>query len=157
MKYNQVGNTSVIQVSPIAFLADTATFATRGLDLLHFLCKNRKYCINGGVQPSAILSFFVGEVTDLGTTYAVKVRFQGTLTYLPYRNTGGYGGCDCGDHCPVQEAIFGEFVMFSNTNVGLAITASDVVNVLPANVQDCCNATNAVRLLTQITLTNTPA
>ena len=158
MKYNHVGNTSVIQVAPIAFLADTATSAVRGLELLHFLCKNRKYCINGSLQPTAALTFTIGEIVDLGTGYAVKVRFQGTLTYMPYRNTGGYGqGCGCGDNCPAQDPLFGEIVLYSTTNVGLAITSSDVIDVVPANVQDCCNATNAVRLLTQITLTNTPA
>lgn len=155
---NNYGN-AFATVSPVAFQPASTTASLFGLSLMHILCENRRICINSSFAPTANLNYSVGTIQAVGNdVYAVEVFISGTITYLPYRAVPS--GCTpCGNVCPKSEPIYSKVIVYvySTTVPTIAVAGSGTIVVNPANVADCCTITNAVQLLTEFTLTRTPA
>lgn len=122
----------------------TAEDATYQLALTHYTCGNRKLCINEAYPITADLKFTpVGTPRSVGNdTYCCDVLCTGTCTYMPYRC--GCGGCNT---CPVTDNVYCSMCVPCSSAETPAITAG-AVQCSPANVQPCCNVTNAVALTT---------
>nr|DAG80425.1 MAG TPA: hypothetical protein [Bacteriophage sp.] len=130
----------------------TATSQVYALDFTHWLCGNRKICINSSYPLSGLINFNVVDIVSLGqNTWNVSIGYTGQVTYLPFVR-----GCNpCCDPCPKTDFIFGQFTVPVNSatapTVTLSTTGANVV-VSPANVEDCCNITNAVEIETVLTV-----
>lgn len=124
----------------------TAEDATYQLSLTHFLCGNRKLCINEAFPLSADLKFTpIGTPRSVGNeSYCCDVACTGTCTYMPYTNNGC--GCQCGQ-CPRTENIYTTLSVPCSSAATPTITAGEV-QCSPTNVQSCCNVTNAIALTT---------
>lgn len=153
-KFNNYGN-AMASVAPVAFAPASTTESMFGVSLMHFLCDNRKYCINSSFAPSANLAYSIGKIQPVGNdTYAVEVFITGTLTYLPHRPVPC--GCNpCGEVCPVQEPVYAKAIVnvYSTAVPTPTVAGSGVAVVNPANVVDCCTVTNAVQILSEFTVT----
>lgn len=131
----------------------TATSQVYALDFTHWLCGNRKICINGSYPLIGSMNFQVRDVTFIGqNTYNVTIGYNGQVSYLPYVK-----GCNpCCDPCPKSDFVFGQFTVpvISATGVPTVTlnTTNSIVVVSPANVDDCCNVTNAVEIETTLTV-----
>lgn len=156
--FNSYGNAHAV-ASVVAFSPASTTATLYGLSLMHMLCDNRRVCINSAFSPTASLNYTVGTIKAVGNdVYAVEVFMSGSLTYLPHRAVPS--GCTpCGNICPVSEPIYSKVIVYvySTTVPTIAVSGSGTIVVNPANVADCCTITNAVQLLTEFTLTLTPA
>lgn len=122
----------------------TATDATYALDLTHYLCGNKKVCINGAFPITANLQYQAQRVENVGNdTYICDILVSGSCTYMPYKQ-----GCSsCCQPCPQTENIW--------CTVSVPVTAATLPTLTagtcvcsPANVRDCCNVTNAVSVRT---------
>ena len=155
---NLYGNATAV-ASVVAFSPTSTTAALFGLSLTHILCNNRRICVNPSFTPTANLNYSIGSITAVGNdVYAVEVLMSGNLTYLPHRPVP-CGCTPCGDICPVSEPIYSKVIVYvySTTVPIITVAGSGTIVVNPANVADCCTITNAVQLLTEFTLTLTPA
>lgn len=152
------GNGKTVLNSILLSGVPTATSQVYALDFTHWLCGNRKICINSSFPLSGVLMFHVADITFLGqNTYDVTINYTGQVSYLPYVK----GGCNpCCEPCPKTDYIFGQFTVpvISATGVPTVVinTTGALVVVSPANVEDCCNVTNAVDIETVITVATTP-
>lgn len=123
----------------------TSTAATYSVELTHFLCGNRKICINGGFPLTSDLSFQVlGTPRSVGNSiYACDILCRGTVTYMPYVKDS----CEKCNVCPRTENVWVVITIPISSATAPTITAGTVV-VQPANVKDCCSICNAVSLST---------
>lgn len=131
----------------------TATTQVYALDFTHWLCGNRKICINSSYPLSGAMNFNVIDVVSLGqNTWNATISYTGQVSYLPHVR----GGNQCCDPCPKSDFVYGQFTVPVNSvtapTVTLNTTGAKVV-VSPANVDDCCNITNAVEIETVLTVT----
>ena len=64
----------------------TATDATYVLDLTHYLCGNRKVCVNAAYPLTANLNYQVRGIEDVGNkTFNCDILVYGTVTYMPHK------------------------------------------------------------------------
>lgn len=140
------GKTSVVFLTTIP--GGTAADANYLLSLDHFLCGNRKICINEAYPLTADLkAATVGQPVDVGNDcFCQEVLITGSVTYMPY-----VSGCNCGV-CPRQEQIFASICVPCSTNASPTVSIGKSV-AAPTNVQPCCTITNAVALTTSINVT----
>ena len=119
----------------------TAADSNYLLSLTHYNCGNRKLCTSEMFPITADLKFTpMGVPQSVGNgVYCCDVLCSGTVTYMPYTC-----GCQCGI-CPVTDNIYCSFCVPCSSTTPPTITAGDTV-ATPANVQPCCNVTNAVSL-----------
>lgn len=122
----------------------TATDATYVLDLTHYLCGNRKVCVNGAYPITANLNYQVRGVEPVGNdTYNCEILIYGTCTYQPHKQ-----GCgSCCNPCPLTDNIWAVVSVPVTAATAPTITAG-TCECSPANVRDCCNVTNAVSVRT---------
>ena len=120
----------------------TTTESTYVIDLLHYLCGNRKVCINGYYPLTANLQYrVVGTPQPIGNgLYNCDILITGQVTYMPYRCGQS---CNCGQ-CPITDNIYATVSVPVASATIPTLTGGDVVEVIPANVKDCCNVANAV-------------
>lgn len=120
----------------------TATDATYVLDLTHYLCGNRKVCVNASYPITADLNYQVRGVEAVGNdTFNCEILVYGTCTYQPHKM-----GCNCSS-CPVTDNIWA--VLSVPVTAATSPTLTPGTSVCgPANVRDCCNVTNAVSITT---------
>lgn len=135
------GATYLNEIMPLPAAAASTT-ATYVIDLTHYLCGNRKICINSAYPPAADLKYQVQEVVGVGNgAYNATILCTGTLTYQPY-----YHNCANGcTPCPVSEGIVCQFTVPVTSATAPTLTAGSCV-VSPANVQECCTLCNAVQM-----------
>lgn len=133
----------------------TAEKATYQLALTHYLCGNRKLCINEAYPITADLKFTpMGTPKSVGNdTYSCDVLCTGTCTYMPY--AGNSCNCQCGQ-CPRTENIYTMMSVPCSSDAVPAIKAGTTV-CSPTNVQACCNVTNAVALNTSFEVSTAEA
>ena len=120
--------------------ADTTTYV---IEMTHYLCGNRKVCVNGAFPLVSNLTYTPQRVYSVGNkAYNCDILISGTVTYMPYV----CGGNQC-DVCPRTDNVW--------TSVSVPLSASDMPTVTagttvtsPANVKDCCSVTNAVSITT---------
>lgn len=137
------GKTTVVALTTIP--GGTAANANYQLQLVHYLCGNRKLCINEAYPLVADLKFTpVGVPVSIGNgQYCCEVAVTGTVTYMPY-------GCNCG--CARQDQVFCSICVPCSAATAPTITAGTPV-AAPTNVQPCCNITNAVAITTSLNVT----
>lgn len=138
------GQTSVLEIIPVATGTTTASPRTFYVDLVHHLCRNRKICISAQFPLSGTMRVTAQHVANIGTNlYSVTLQLVGTVSYIPY-----VGGCNSCEVCPVTETVFTSITvpMFSTTAPVISVTQPTVVLVTPTNVKDCCSITNAVEM-----------
>lgn len=137
------GKTNVVSLTTIP--GGTAANASYLLQLEHFLCGNRKLCINDAYPLVSDLKFTpVGTPVSVGNgAYCCEVAVTGTVTYMPY-------ACGCG--CARQDQVFCSICVPCSAATVPTITGGTAV-VAPTNVQPCCNITNAVAITTSLNVT----
>lgn len=91
----------MIKLNPVDITATSQTYA---VEFIEKLC--RPFCENASIQPTVSGNLQVEDVTLVGTTEYVKVKAQGTITYVPQN------GSVC---CPCTKVVTEEFtVAFAN-------------------------------------------
>lgn len=151
------GATYLNSIIPVENGTSVATQQQYYLDFTHYLCNNRKICVTGSYPLIASLTYQVKDVSYVGQkTYAATIVYSGQVSYLPYQK-----GCNpCCDPCPKSDFIFGSFSVPVYSATGVPTVDLDTANqnilVSPANVEDCCNITNAVELETTLIVNVTP-
>lgn len=129
------------------------------LDFLHYLCHNRRICVNSQYPLSGSVSFNVGEITSIGqSVYAVVINYVGSITFIPYQKCVPTSCCTDKIPCAVSEPIFGSevFYVFSETTPTVTVDTTGAITVVePANITDCCTVTNAVNIYTTMTVNTT--
>ena len=68
----------MIKLNPVDITATSQTYA---VEFIEKLCK--PYCANASIQPSITGNLQVEDVTLVDTTEYVRVKAQGTITYVP--------------------------------------------------------------------------
>ena len=131
----------------------TATDATYVLDLTHYLCGNRKVCVNAAYPLTANLNYQVRGIEDVGNkTFNCDILVYGTVTYMPHKQ-----GCNpCYPPCPLTDNVWTVLTVPVTADTTPTITAGTCV-CDPANVRDCCNVTNAVSIRTSFNVTQAAA
>lgn len=123
------------------------------LDLVHFLCGNRKLCVDS-IHPitSELSAKLLNCPIDVGNDlYDAEILISGTVTYIPYRCGNQYNQCSC-NQCPITDNVWAIVnVPISKENIK-EIKLGNVI-VEPTNVKDCCRVTNAVSLVTSMQIT----
>ena len=72
-----------------------------------------------------------------------------TVTYMPYKN--GQNQCGCGCQCPVTENVWAIVSVPVASATVPTITAGDTL-ANPTGMNDCCNVTNAMSLVSSFNL-----
>ena len=141
---NNNGKTIVVGLTTIP--GGEPANANYQLELTHWLCGNRKLCINDAYPLVADLKFTpIGAPVSTGNgQYCCEVAITGSVTYMPFNC-----GCKCDCDCAKQDQIFCNTCIPCSSSAVPTITGGNVV-VAPTNVQPCCNITNAVALTTSI-------
>ena len=85
----------MLKLNPVDITATSQTYAA---DFIEKLC--RPYCENASLQPTVTGSLQVEDVTLVGTTEYVRVKAQGTITYVPQN-----GNCCCPSSKVVTETF----------------------------------------------------
>lgn len=142
------GATDLVQLTPVVTGTPVATTQTYYVDLLHYLCGNRKICVSSSYPLSSSLSYTVGTPEYVGNdTYSFPIVVTGSVTYIPYvRNS-----CGC-NPCPMQDFIMTQFSVpvYSATGTPTATVVAGTTQTNPANVEDCCSLTNSCEIETSI-------
>lgn len=141
-------NGATIAQNVIAVPTGTASATTQEymVDLLHYLCGNRKVCVNGQFPLSAVLNFsLVGSPTSIGNdAYSCTINVTGSLTYEPFVQ-------GCCNVCPRQDYIGLQITIpvYSATGVP-TVTLSNASSVVDCSTiaNNCCTITNMVRMQT---------
>ena len=68
----------MIKLNPVEITATSQTYA---VEFVEKLCK--PFCENSSIQPSITGTLQVDDVTLVGTTEYVRIKAQGTITYVP--------------------------------------------------------------------------
>ena len=131
----------------------SANVETYYLSLVHFLCGNRKICVNASYPLTGNLHYKIQDISFLGqNTYGVTILAYGEVHYVPYVPNNG----QCCNPCPKVDYIFEQFTVPVYSKQGTPTVTiyneTSVVDVSPANVKDCCNVTNAVQIDTVFTV-----
>lgn len=137
------GKTVVVSLTTIP--GGAAADASYLLSLDHYLCGNRKICINEMYPLTANLNAApIGQPIDVGNgAFCQEVLITGTITYIPY-----VCGCDC-NVCPRTENIYVTVCLPCSSNVVPKVGIGESV-AAPTNVRACCNITNACAITTSI-------
>lgn len=146
-KCQKNGETFLKQILPVPDSSPSSSVETYYLSLVHFLCGNRKICVNASYPLTGDMHYKIQDVSFLGqNTYGVTVLAYGEVHYVPYIPNNG----QCCSPCPKVDYIFEQFTIpvynrqgAPNVNI---CNESSVVDVSPANVKDCCSVTNAVQI-----------
>ena len=119
----------------------TAANATYVCEMTHYLCGNRKICINSAFPTTTSLSYIPQNIESVGNSvYNCDVLVTGTVTYMPYI----CGGNSC-NMCPKTDNIWTTLSIPVTSSTLPTITAG-IAKTSPANVKDCCSVTNAVSI-----------
>jgi hypothetical protein len=154
-KCKKNGETNFQSINLVPTATPSATSQEYMLDLVHYLCGNRKVCINGSYPLQGVLNCTVdGSPVSVGNNaYAVTVNVTGSVNYKPYVQ-------GCCDVCPKQDFVGLKLTIpvYSATGVPTVTlsTAGSVVYTTAIATQDCCSITNEVRMLTSLIVTTTP-
>lgn len=150
---NKSGQTSVLELVPVATGTTTPSPIMYYIDLIHYLCRNRNICITAQYPLSGTMRAVLKSIDSLGgNLYSLSIQLVGSVSYLPY-----VCGCNNCDVCPQTDTVFTSItVPFYSTTVPTSATLTVTPNVLvsPTNVQDCCTKTNAVEIEFGLTVTS---
>ena len=129
----------MVKLNPVDITATSQTYA---VDFIEKLCK--PYCENATIQPTVTGNVQVEDVTLVGTTEYVKLKAQGTITYVPQN------GNVC---CPCSKVVTEEFtVAFANVTEEKVPTIDvELGYTRPANVS-CYGVAFAISLVGLITI-----
>lgn len=149
------GETVLTSLAVVPTGTQSATSQEYMLDLTHYLCGNRKVCINGSYPLQGVLNFSLdGTPVSVGNNaYAVTINVTGSVAYKPYMQ-------GCCEVCPRQDLVGLKVVIpvYSATGVPTVAlsNASSIVATSAVATQDCCTITNVVRMVTSLIVTTTP-
>lgn len=150
---NKSGQTSVLELVPVATGTTTPSPIMYYIDLIHYLCRNRNICITAQYPLSGTMRAVLKSIDSLGgNLYSLSIQLVGSVSYLPY-----VCGCNNCDVYPQTDTVFTSItVPFYSTTVPTSATLTVTPNVLvsPTNVQDCCTKTNAVEIEFGLTVTS---
>lgn len=144
------GKTYINSILPLPKAVASATSTTYVFDLTHYLCGNRKLCINAAYPLSAVLNYQVQSIEPVGNgAYDCTILCTGQCTYMPYKcgcnSCNPCNNCNPCNICPQTDYIFCQFNIPLTSETVPTLTAGIAV-CDPANVSDCCNTTNAVSI-----------
>ena len=149
-------NGATIARGLVAVPTGTASVTTQEymVDLLHYLCGNRKVCVNGQFPLSATLNFgLVGNPVSIGNNaYACTINVTGSLTYEPFVQ-------GCCNVCPRQDYIGLQIVVPIYSATGMpSVTLSNTSSIVDCSTlatSNCCTLTNEVRMVTSLVVNTT--
>lgn len=153
-KCKKNGDTVLQSINLVPTGTLTATSQEYMLDLVHYLCGNRKVCINGSYPLQGVLNFAVnGSPISIGNNaYEVTIDVTGSVNYRPYIP-------NCCDPCPRQDFVGLKIVVpvYSATGVPTVTldSASSIVATSAVATQDCCSVTNEIRMVTSLIVNTT--
>lgn len=130
----------MIHVTPQSI---TATEQVYTADLTERLCK--PYCVNASIQPSVDVVYSIEDTTLAGTILYVKVKAQGTVTYVP----------KCGSACCPSQKVFTEYftVSFAGATSASTTTLTQASGVVQPAYVNCFNVACGISALNVVTLT----
>lgn len=149
-------NGATIAQSVTAIPTGTASATTQeyAVDMQHYLCGNKKICVNGQFPLSGVVNFsLAGTPVSIGNdAYLCTINVTGSLTYEPFVQ-------GCCNVCPKQDYIGLQITVpvYSTTGVPTVVLSNtaSVVNCSPI-AYHCCDITSVVRMQTSFVVTTTP-
>lgn len=149
---NKNGETYINTLVPVpGATADSASYV---VDLIHYLCGNRKVCANSAFPIACNLNYQVLSVDEVGKgVYNANIFVTGQVSYKPYRS--GCNSCGCEDNCYRNDNVW--------VTLSVPVTSQETPTITPgickcaaANLRDCCSVSNAVSVTTSF-LVESPA
>ena len=127
----------------VIFANSTSTSRIYSVELTEKLCK--PYCINSDFQPSVEVQYSIVEKTLVGTTLYVRVKAQGTVTYVP----------KCGCNCNPSQKVFTEFftLLFVDATTTTNVTLTQSAGLVEPAYVNCYNVACGISALNQLTFT----